>query len=59
MISTLLRQCMHDLDAALEQAIEEFGHEDRRTVLIGDACDWLRNWLRHYGAALRLPEQGP
>ena len=49
--STLLRQAMHELEAAMEEAVLEYGPRSPQVLLISDALVWMRDWMRHYIAA--------
>jgi hypothetical protein len=56
--STLLRQAIYELEAALDVAAHEYGPDSNEATLVADALDFLRNWMRHY-AALHQPGGGP
>ena len=51
--STLLRQCMHELEAAYDQAMAEHGHDSAQAKLIADAVTWMRDWMRSYAQYIR------
>jgi len=56
--STLLRQIITELEAALDAAAHEYGPDSEQVTLVTDALDWMRNWMRHY-AALHQSGRGP
>jgi hypothetical protein len=56
--STLLRQAVYELEAALDAAAHEYGPDSNEATLVADALDWMRNWMRHY-SALHQPGSGP
>ena len=51
--STLLRQAMHEMEAAYEEAVMEYGQGSKQAELIADGVMLLRDWLRHYTASIR------
>ena len=48
--STILRQCMHELQSAYDEACMEYGRGSKQADLIADALTFMRDWLRHYAA---------
>jgi hypothetical protein len=54
--STLLRQAIHTLEAAHEEAQQEYGYDSVQAELVAEACIWLRDWMRHY-TALRTGDE--
>jgi len=54
--ATLIRQALHMLEAAAEEAEHEYGRDSQQAELVSDATIWLRDWHRHYVAACRETE---
>ena len=54
--STLLRQCLHELEAAHAEAVMEYGAGSRQADDIGDALWWLRDWMTRYLERQQLSE---
>jgi len=50
--SRLLRQAIHELEAALDAAAREYGRDSPQAAFVSDALSFMQNWMRHY-AALR------
>lgn len=53
--STLLRQAMHELEAAHQEAVMEYGALSEQTCEIADAVWWMRDWMTRYFMLGQLP----
>jgi hypothetical protein len=46
--TTLLRECMHQLEAAHAEAVMEYGALSEQADQIADAVFWMREWMARY-----------
>ena len=46
--STILRQCMHELRAAYDEAVQEYGVGSMQADAISDALQWMTDWFDGY-----------
>ena len=50
-IGVLLRNVMHELNAAYECACEEYGEDSDRAQMLSDAIIFMRGWMRRYSGS--------
>lgn len=53
--ATLLRQAMHQLEAAHQEAVLEYGALSQQCDDIADAVWFMRDWLGRYCKRAQLP----
>lgn len=53
--ATLLRQCIHQLEAAHTEAVIEYGALSQQASDIADAVWFMRDWLTRYCKRAQLP----
>lgn len=53
--ATLLRQAMHQLEAAHAEAVMEYGAMSEQADAVADAVWFLRDWMTRYCKRAKLP----
>jgi len=51
--STILRQALHELHAAHDRAVQEYGATSEQAVMLAEALAWMVEWTDRYACIHR------